>query len=205
MTLAADNVYVGGTTIAAGTLRLGDGGTTGSVLGDVVNNGVLTFARSNALIFDGMISGSGSLVQSGTGTTILTGSNSYSGGTTISAGTLQIGDGGTSGSIAGDVVDNSMLAFDRSDTLAFGGVISGSGSLLQAGTGTTILTGANSYTGGTTISAGTLQIGDGGTTGSITGDVANDGALRFNRSRRRHVRRRDQRHRHARARSAPAR
>ena len=133
------------------------------------------------LIFDGMVSGSGSVVQAGTGTTILTGANSYTGGTTISAGTLQIGNGGSSGSIAGDVVDNGMLTFDRSDTLAFGGVISGAGSLLQAGAGTTILTGANSYAGGTTISAGTLQIGDGGTTGSIIGNVADNGALVFNR------------------------
>ena len=56
--------------------------------------------------------------------------------------------------------------FNRSDTLTYGGVVSGTGSLTQAGPGTTILTGANSYTGTTTISAGTLQIGNGGTTGT---------------------------------------
>ena len=74
-----------------------------------------------------MISGSGSVIQAGTGTTILTGDSSYTGGTTISAGTLQLGDGGTTGSILGDVADNGTLAFDRSDTVAFPGVISGSG------------------------------------------------------------------------------
>ena len=50
--------------------------------------------------------------------------------------------------------------------MTFGGVISGTGTLTKAGTGTTTLTGANSYSGTTTISAGTLQVGNGGTTGS---------------------------------------
>ena len=54
VTLAADSSYTGGTTIAAGTLRLGDGGTTGSIVGDVANAGTLVFDRSNALVFDGV-------------------------------------------------------------------------------------------------------------------------------------------------------
>ncbi len=65
--------------------------------------------------------------QIGAGTTILTAANSYTGGTTIAAGTLQLGNGGTSGSITGDVADNGALAFDRSDVVSFGGAISGSG------------------------------------------------------------------------------
>ncbi|MGO4843612.1 autotransporter-associated beta strand repeat-containing protein, partial [Rhizobiaceae sp. 2RAB30] len=81
----------------------------------------------------------------------------YGGGTTISAGTLQIGNGGTTGSIVGNVVNDGTLAFDRSDDLTFGGAISGSGSLAQNGTGTTILTGASTHSGGTTITSGTLQ------------------------------------------------
>lgn len=182
VTLTAENDYAGGTTIAAGTLQIGNGGATGSITGDVVNHGILTFARSNLMLFEDMISGSGAMLQAGSGTTILTASNSYLGGTTISAGTLQIGNGGTSGSIAGDIDNNTLLIFDRSDTLTYDGSIGGSGSLLQAGAGTTILTGANSYTGATTISAGTLQIGNGGTTGSIPGDVIDDGALVFNRA-----------------------
>ena len=106
-----------------------------------------------------MISGTGSVTQIGTGTTILTGSNTYTGGTTISAGTLQLGNGGTTGSITGDVTDNGVLAFDRSDSVTFAGAISGTGGVTQIGTGTTILTGNNTYSGGTTISAGTLQAG----------------------------------------------
>jgi outer membrane autotransporter protein len=103
----------------------------------------------------------GSLVKVGTGTLTLSGANTYTGGTTINGGTLQLGAGGTSGSIIGGVVDNAgaTLAFDRSDTMTFAGVISGAGSVAQVGDGTTILTGANTYSGLTTISAGTLAAG----------------------------------------------
>ena len=180
--LTADNTYTGGTTISAGTLQIGDGGTAGSIAGDVTNNAVLAFNRSNSMTLAGAISGTGSVQQNGIGTTILTGTSNYAGGTTISAGTLQIGDGGTTGSIAGDVTNNGTLAFNRSDSMTFGGAIAGTGSVQQNGIGTTILTAANNYSGGTTIAAGTLQIGDGGTTGAITGDVTNNGTLAFNRS-----------------------
>ena len=87
----------------------------------------------------------------------MTGANTYTGGTTISAGTLQIGNGGTTGSIVGGVADNGTLAFDRSDNMNFGGVISGTGSLTVLGNGTLTLTGANTYTGTTRVQAGTLM------------------------------------------------
>ena len=110
----------------------------------------------------GAITGSGSLTQMGVsgGDLVLTGANAYSGGTTIASGILQLGAGGTTGSIVGDVTDNGTLAFNRSDTVTFAGVISGSGGLSQLGPGTTILTADNSYTGGTTVSAGALAVGD---------------------------------------------
>jgi autotransporter-associated beta strand protein len=182
LTLSAANTYTGGTVINAGTLQLGSGGTSGSIVGDVLDNGSLSFNRSDTSTFSGVVSGTGSLAQSGSGTTILTGSHTYTGGTSINAGTLQIGDGGTAGSIVGDVTDNGALAFNRSDSVTFGGVVSGAGSLTQAGTGTTILTSNNAYAGGTTISAGTLQLGSGGTAGSIVGNVTDNAALVFNRS-----------------------
>ena len=182
LVLAAANTYSGGTTITAGTLQLGNGGTTGSITGDVSNGGTLAFDHSDTLTYGGKISGTGTVQQLGSGTTILTGNSTYSGGTTVSAGTLQLGNGGTSGSITGNVSNGGTLAFDRSDTATVNGVISGNGAVRQVGSGTTVLTGTNTYTGGTTIAAGTLQLGNGGTSGSMTGDVADNGALAFDRS-----------------------
>ena len=175
--LTADNTYTGGTTISAGTLQLGNGGTSGSVVGDIVNNAALVIDHSNTVTLPGTISGAGSLSQIGTGTTILTADNTYTGGTTISAGTLQLGNGGTSGSVVGDIVNNAALVIDHSNTVTLPGTISGVGSLSQIGAGTTILTADNTYTGGTTISAGTLQLGNGGTSGSVVGDIVNNAAL----------------------------
>ena len=182
LTLEGTNNYSGGTTILDGTLQLGDDGTTGSILGNVIDNGVLVISRFGTYTFAGNISGTGALQQLSAQTTILTGTNTYTGGTTISDGTLQLGDGGTSGSILGNVIDDGVLAINRSDTYTFAGNMSGPGALQQLGTGTTILTGTNTYTGGTTISAGTLQLGDGGTAGSIVGTVINNATLVFDRS-----------------------
>jgi autotransporter-associated beta strand protein len=81
----------------------------------------------------------------------LTGSNIYSGNTTITNGTLELGGGGTTGSIAGNVTNNGTLAFNRADAVTFANVVSGAGVLAKQGTGTLTLTGANSYSGGTTI------------------------------------------------------
>lgn len=182
LVLTANNTYTGGTTIAAGTLQIGNGGTTGSISGNVSNSGTLVFNRSDDITFDGDISGTGDMDKLGANTLTLTGSNTHTGGTTISAGTLQIGNGGTTGSIVGNVTNNGTLVFNRSDDITFDGLISGTGILGKLGANTLTLTGNNTHTGGTTISAGTLQIGNGGTTGSLTGNVTNNGALVFNRS-----------------------
>jgi autotransporter-associated beta strand protein len=157
--------------ISAGTLQIGDGGTTGLVAGNIANNGLLAFNRSNALIFDGVISGTGATNQIGAGTTTLTADNNYSGGTTISSGTLQLGNGGATGSIVGNVLDNGVLTVNRSNAIVLGGVISGTGSFNQIGTGTTTLTNINTYTGPTTVTAGALNIS---AAGSITSNVTNN-------------------------------
>ncbi|HYY27383.1 MAG TPA: autotransporter-associated beta strand repeat-containing protein [Chthoniobacterales bacterium] len=180
--LTGNNTYTGGTTINSGTLQLGAGGTTGSIIGNVTNNDILAFDRSDVVTFNGVISGAGSVQQLGGGTLTLTGNNTYTGGTTINGGTLQLGAGGTTGSIVGNVTDNGILAFDRSDAVTFSGVISGGGSVQQLGGGTLTLTASNTYSGGTTISGGTLQLGAGGTTGSIVGNVTDNGVLSFDRS-----------------------
>ncbi len=179
--LIGNNTYAGGTTIGAGMLQLGNGGTTGSVVGDVLDDGALAFNRSDTVTYGGVISGVGSLIQVGPGTLILTGANTYTGGTTISGGTLQLGNGGTTGSVAGDIVNNTVLVFNNDDDLTFRGAISGSGSFTKAGAGTLILTKNYTYTGLTTISDGTLQIGRGSGTGSIAGNIDNNAALIFDR------------------------
>ena len=181
-TLTGANSYTGGTTITAGALQLGDGGSTGSIVGDVVDNASLIFNRSDVSTYAGAISGSGAVVQQGTGSTVLTGNSTYTGGTTINAGTLQLGDGGSSGSLVGDVIDNGSLVFNRNDVVTYSGAISGSGSLTQQGSGSTVLTGNSTYVGGTIISAGILQLGNGGNSGSIVGNVSNNAALVFDRS-----------------------
>jgi fibronectin-binding autotransporter adhesin len=135
LVLTGDSSYTGGTTIATGTLQLGNGGNTGSITGNVTNNGTLAFNRSDTYTFGGVISGSGMVQQTGPGTTVLTGDSSYTGGTTIAAGTLQLGNGGNTGSITGNVTDNGTLAFDRIDVVTFAGVISGTGGVAQIGGG----------------------------------------------------------------------
>ena len=151
----------------------------------MANSGTLAFNRSNTYTFGGLISGAGGVTQLGNGATVLTANNTYTGGTTITAGILQLGagaGGSTAGGIVGDVTNNGSLLVNRSNTYTLGGAISGTGSVTQQGNGTTVLTAANTYTGGTTITAGVLQLGAGGTTGSIVGNVSNNGALAFNRS-----------------------
>ena len=109
----------------------------------------------------------------GTGTMILSGNNTYTGGTTITAGTLQLGNGGTTGSILGNVVNNATLAFNRSNAYQFDGVISGSGAVQQNGAGTTTLTAVNTYAGATTISAGALALSGAGSIANSSGVVGN--------------------------------
>ena len=118
--------------------------------------------------FGAAISGTGSVLVEN-GTTILTHENSYTGGTTITGGTLHVAEGG---SIAGNIINNSPnargLVFAPSEALTYEGVISGTGNLTKEGPGRLTLTSANSYTGGTTVTAGTLRLADGG---SVAGDM----------------------------------
>ncbi len=166
VTFAGNNTYTGATAISAGTLQIGAGGTSGSLSAStsITNNANLVFNRSDSLTVSNAISGTGNMTQAGAGTLVLTGNNAYNGTTTINAGTLQIGAGGTSGnlSISSSITNNGTLAFNRSGTITqgtnFANSISGTGNLTQAGSGTLVLGGTNSYTGLTTISAGNLSI-----------------------------------------------
>lgn len=167
-----------------GALQIGNGGTSGNISGAIVNNSSLILNRSDVLALTATVSGSGNIVQSGSGTTVLTGTFANTGGTRIDAGSLQLGDGGTSGDLLGDVslASGAALLVNRSDNVLLNGNISGDGRVEQNGSGVAVLAGNNSWTGGTTISSGTLQIGNGGTSGSVSGDIDNQGTLQFNRS-----------------------
>ena len=143
----------------------------------MIDNGNLTFNRSDSITFGGVISGTGALVQLGSGTLVLTADNTYGGGTTIDPGaTLQLGNGGTTGSITGNVTDNGSLLFNRSNNVTFNSLISGSGNLVQNGSGTTVLGGANTYSGGTIIKNGTLLVNNSQALG-LGNVVVNGGVL----------------------------
>ena len=153
-----------GALAGTGTVTNGPGVGDGiSPLGTpMVGPAVLTVgAKGTTTVFSGtLMDGVGTigLTKVGAGKLTLTGANTYTGGTIITAGTLQVGNGGTTGGIAGDVTDNSALAFARSDSLTFAGMVSGTGNLSQAGPGTLVLTGTSTYTGSTGVSGGTLQV-----------------------------------------------
>ena len=106
------------------------------------------------------------LILSGGGTMLLSGNNIYTGATTISSGTLQLGGGGLlgSGNYSPAIANSGSLVIGTSGNQTLGGVISGSGALYEIGSGTTILSANNVYTGATTVSGGVL-----GLTGSLTG------------------------------------
>ncbi|MES2605493.1 MAG: autotransporter-associated beta strand repeat-containing protein, partial [Pseudomonadota bacterium] len=150
----------------------------------VASGATLTYNLSGSGTISAEISGAGNFTKNGAGTLILNTSAAWTGTTTISAGTLQVGDGTTTGMLGiGAVVNNATLAFKRSDSITVSNIISGTGSLIQAGTGTLILTASNSY-GGTTINAGgTLQVGNNGAVGTLgNGALTNNGTLVFKRS-----------------------
>jgi autotransporter-associated beta strand protein len=183
----------GSSTITGGTLM-------GAASADLIvhQNHAINTLTIGSVIADN--TGATALTKSGQGSLILTGNNTYTGptyinGQTISsgsgtapglfqAGTLQLGTGGTSGSISASsgVTNNANLAFNRSDPITFDLPISGKGAL-KVLAGNVTLTGNNSYSGATIIS-GTLQVGAGGTSGSVgnSSAITDNGALLFNRS-----------------------
>jgi autotransporter-associated beta strand protein len=232
LVLSGANTYTGGTTVTGGTLQAGaagafvdntaytvDGGTldlndfalTASSLAGTggtvdLGAGTLTVDQAVDTTYAGVIAGTGSLTKTGTGTLTLSGANTYTGGTTVIAGTLQAGaagafvdntaytvDGGTldlndfaltasSLSGAGGTVDlgTAALTVDQAANTTYAGVIAGTGGLTKTGTGTLVLSGANTYTGGTTVTGGTLQAGAAGAFVDNTAYTVDGGTLDLN-------------------------
>lgn len=191
-TLSGINTYSAGTAITGGTLavsadsRLGgpagnlrfDGGTLRYLAGfgssrlvTLSTAGGTVDTNGNSAALSGPISGTGSFAKIGGGTLTLLGTNTYTGGTTINAGTLL----GNAASLQGDIVDNATLVFDQAGTGTHAGSISGTGTVRKQGAGTLTLLGANTYAGGTTISAGTLV----GNVASLQGSIVDNATLVF--------------------------
>src|SRR6185437_5760181 len=223
LTLSGANTYTGATTVSAGTLTAGIANSFGNgsdvsvasgailnlnsfaqTIGSLAGAGNVTLSaalttggnsNNNSTTYSGVMNGVGSLTKGGTGTLTLSGANTYTGATAVSAGTLQagiansFGNGSdvsvasgailnlnsfaqTIGSLAGAgnvTLSAALTTGGNSDnnSTTYSGVMSGVGSLTKGGTGTFILSGNNTYGGITTISAGTLQVGAGSTSGSL--------------------------------------
>ena len=173
--LTGVNTYTGATNITGGFVQLGNGGITGGIAAasNVVTgaNTQLVFNRMDSFPIANAISGAGAVVQNGmSGTVSLTGATTtYSGGTIINSATLSAGNGGTAGTFgAGNitVAAGANAQSNRSNNWTLANPIGGQGNFIQAGTCVTTATALNTYTGTTTVNAGTLEVGG---TGALTG------------------------------------
>jgi autotransporter-associated beta strand protein len=164
--VGGSNTYINLTgAFAATNINRAVAGLTGS--GQVAGSGG-TFTVNKASgreDFSGRITGGQGFIKSGAGTLALSGSNSYTGGTLISGGMLQMLEGGL---VAGNITNNAALNFDGAHS-GIGNVISGTGSLVKSGTGTAVLYSPSTYTGATVVNGGQLMLGGSGSISSSSG------------------------------------
>ncbi|MEX9163218.1 autotransporter-associated beta strand repeat-containing protein, partial [Salmonella enterica] len=165
--VTGDNTYSGGTTITGGTLTADHADSLGT--GAIVNSGVLQVGEGE---LENTLSGSGSLVKTGTGELTLGGDNTYSGGTTITGGTLTADHADSLGT--GVIANSGVLQVGEGE---LENTLSGSGALVKTGTGELTLSGDNTYSGGTTIDDGVLIAANVNALGG--GDVDNAGTLKL--------------------------
>ena len=164
--LVTANVGNFASTITGGTLQ----GPSG---GDLA---IAQYNTANTLTIGSIIQNNttaSSLTKGGAGTLVLSGANTFTGVTTISAGTLSIAGAGqlNSGTYSTAITDGGVLRYSSSAAQTLSGVISGSGSVVKdTGTSTLTLTNTNTYSGGTTVTAGTIQVSGGvlGTTNAAS-------------------------------------
>jgi autotransporter-associated beta strand protein len=198
-TLQGNNSYNGGTLVSAGRLV----GTTSSLQGAITNNAAVEFAQATSGTYAGSMTGSGVLTKSGAGALLLTGSNGFSGGAALNAGTLAVGSANALGSSGVISFGGGTLQYSASNATDYSGrfsnaagqlysidtngqdvtlataLTSSGGSLTKLGPGTLVLTGNNTFAGTTTISQGTLQVGNGATAGNLPGPRAIGAAARL--------------------------
>ena len=195
--LSGDNTYAGTITLTGAATIQSDSGTltldvaTGNAITATAQNVTFTGA-GNISVADAIATTSGSVTKTGTGTLILSGANTYTGGTAINGGVLQVNSSGALGTTGTISFEGGTLQYTANNTTDYSNRISTAanqavsidsngqnvtfataltstgGSLTKSGTGTLVLTAANSYSGTTSVTGGTLQIGD-GMSGSLTG------------------------------------
>ena len=168
--LGGNNRYTGGTVINGGVLQ----GSPLNLNGNITNNATLLFVGSGT--YAGDITGIGTLTEEKTEVLRLTGANSYTGGTTVLGGVLV----GNTESLQGQIANFSVIEFDQPNDGTYAGQMSGTGVLTKTGAGTLRLTGTNTYSGGTSVNAGTLR----GNTVSLQGNIgiSNGASLIFDQA-----------------------
>jgi autotransporter-associated beta strand protein len=137
-----------------GSFNLNVGSMSGNAPIDLGSTTLTVGSDNTSSMYCGIISDAGNLVKIGNGTLVLTGSNTYSGGTTANAGTLQ----GNCIGLQGNIINNAAVVFDQGFPGIYSGSMSGSGSLTKIGGDLLALTGSNTYMGTTNISSGTLEV-----------------------------------------------
>jgi autotransporter-associated beta strand protein len=172
------NVNPAGVTLANPLVVTAAGGTIAgsqniTLAGNGNLSGELLNSNSTTTTLSGNLSGGGSITQT-SGLMILTGINSYTGGTVVTGGVLQ----GNTNSLQGNILNDASVVFDQNFTGTYAGVMSGTGSLTKQNIGTLILTGANTYSGGTIVSAGVLQ----GNSTSVQGNILNNASVVFDQN-----------------------
>ena len=199
LTLSGTGMPTGGLVLAAGTVGLGSADALGSAGTISFTGGGLQFSAANTTDYSyrfssaagqayrldtngqtvtlgsGLASPDGSLTKLGDGTLVLTGSSSFSGPPTIQAGALQLGSGAAGGSVAGAILNSGTLILNRSDAFTLGNTISGTGLVRKLAANTVTLTSSNSYSGGTSLEQGNLQVNAEGALGSGTVTITNAG------------------------------
>ncbi|MFM6171535.1 MAG: beta strand repeat-containing protein, partial [Sphaerospermopsis kisseleviana] len=169
LTLTTPSSLSGPSTVSGGTLVVAAPAAFGSLSGGgtILNSAGIALGESGLSgTFAGVISGSGALTKAGAGVATLTGVNTFTGSTVVTGGTLRLTG---AGALAGNLVNQSAVVFDKAENLAYAGAISGTGSLEKLASGTLSLSGPSTYTGVTRLGTGVVEVAaaDDGATGPL--------------------------------------